>query len=107
MARKRLTDEERRLYDDMHSRADLTEDEPDDGDDVDAAEDDDDIEALVIRGPGIKKILGNLLGTGAESNKDSDGESVNDGKSEKDTPPPRKDPKPPTRSRYFGGSGKD
>jgi len=96
--RKRLTDEERQQYDALHSRAGLTEDEPDDGT-VDDDSDEDDMEALVIRGPGIKKILRGLLGDDTDGNDGGPG----DGKKEDDDPSLKKDPKPPAQSRYFSG----
>lgn len=96
--RKKLTDDERKLYDDMHSRADLTDDESDDGEADDS--DDDDTEALVIRGPGVKALLKKLIGDDNESGESGEsGESADDADKKKG---PLKDKKPPTRSKYFG-----
>jgi hypothetical protein len=101
MGRKRLTDDERKQYEDLHSRADLTEDE----DDQDPAPDDDDgeMEAMVIRGPGLKALLKSLVGEDTGNPTDDGAES---GKPPKKEEAPKKDPKPPTQSKYFSGRNK-
>lgn len=95
---KRLTDEERKLYDQLHSRADLTDDTDDDPE----PEDDEDIEALLIRGPGLRKMLAGFTGSSASNT----GGAADDEEADPEPEGKKRDPKPPSTSKYFGGRRK-